>query len=165
MDDIARRIESAYGSLAEPRFDSVAAALDARPYDALMAEVARVFVVEEDTDPDDDHGFVYGLDRAGLRWVLMLSVVGPYAAFARLSDAWDDVLTPASPDLRDEERWLLDVLSRAGLRALTRAELEDPIDLRLFSVGPGEVRVFHALFTDSPGLPWDRETLRRLGIL
>ncbi|GAA2621448.1 hypothetical protein SMC26_17460 [Actinomadura fulvescens] len=165
MDEISRRIEDTYGSLAEPNFGSVAAGLEARPYDRLAEEIGTVFKVAEDVDPDDDHGFMYSLERGGRRWVLVLSLVGPYAAFARVSNAWDTLLTRTSPDLSDEERWLVEKVSQAGLQLLTQEELERPIDLRLFNVEPGSVRVFHALFTDSPGLPWDKETLRRLGLI
>ncbi|MFG1998035.1 hypothetical protein ACGFNU_02670 [Spirillospora sp. NPDC048911] len=165
MDEILRRIEDTYGSLTEPNFSSVAAGLESRPYDRLAEEIGTVFKVAEDVDPDDDHGFMYGLERGGRRWVLWLSLVGPYAAFARVSNAWDTILTQATPDLSDEERWLVHKVSQAGLKPLTQDELERPIDLRLFNVEWGSTKVFHALFTDSPGLPWDKETLRRLGLI
>jgi hypothetical protein len=91
--------------------------------------------------------------------------VGPYAAFARVSNAWDTILTKATPGLSDEERRLADKVSQAGLKLLTQEELERPIALQLFNVDRASARVFHALFTDSPGLPWDKETLRRLGLI
>ncbi|MFI0448132.1 hypothetical protein [Actinomadura sp. 6N118] len=165
MDEILRRIESAYGSLSEPHFGFIASGLEARPYAPLMEEVGQVFQVEDDTDPDDDHGFMYGLDREGRRWVLTISLVGPYAAFARLGKSWDTILTATVPGLLEEERWLINKLSSAGLKLLTREEMEQPVNLNLFNADPGTVRVYQALFTDTSILPWDKETLQRLGLI
>jgi hypothetical protein len=75
------------------------------------------------------------------------------------------VLTEATADLTDDERWVLYRLRQAGVHALSQAELEERVDLPLYNTQPGDVRVYHALFRDIPGLPWDKDTLRRLGLL
>jgi hypothetical protein len=158
-------IENKYGSLDEPDFGFIAEGLDERPYAALVEDIGKEFELEESTDPDDDHGFHYALRRGGRAWALNLSLVGPYAVLARSSQAWDEILTPATADLSAEERTLVDELIDAGFRLLDRAELERPVPLKLFTVDPDEVRVYHALFTDTSILPWDKETMRRLGLI
>lgn len=165
MDDILAEITSTYGSLDRPHFGRVTERLDQQPYQQLVKSIASQFEVEETTDPNDDHAFMLALSRGDRSWSLELSVVGPYAVVARVSEAWDKILTQATPDLDEYERWLMYQLTRAGLRPLRQEELERPVELALYNVEPGEVRVYHALFTDIPGLPWDKEELRRLGLI
>lgn len=163
MDDIVRQIERTYGSLGDPDFSFVGAALEERPYDALVEAATAGFAATEDTDEDDDVAFNYLLGRDGDRWALSISMVGPYALFARISQAWDEILTPATTDLAPHEHRVIDVLTGAGLRLLGREELERPVALAL--TGPDDVRIYHALFSDTDGLPWDKVTLRRLGLI
>jgi hypothetical protein len=164
-DEVLDAIVRAYGSLERPNFAQVAERLDQQPYADLVDSVAGQFEVEETTDTNDDHAFVYTLARDDRAWSLALSAVGPYAVFARISDAWDEILTPTSPDLDEYERWLMYQLTRAGLHPLRREDLERPVGLALYNTEPGAVRVYHALFTDTPGLPWDKDELRRLGLI
>ena len=163
MDDIIRQIEHTYGSLSEPKFFFVGKALEERPYDGLIQSIARDFTVVEDTDEDDDLAFNYLLSRGGRRWAMSISMVGPYALLARVSQAWDDILTPGTVDLSADERQVIDRLTDAGLRLLSQDELERPVALDL--TGPDDVRIYHALFTDTDGLPWDKDALRRLGLI
>jgi hypothetical protein len=165
VDDITGAMTATYGSLSEPDFGLVAQRLEQHPYGSLLAALGARFEVEDDTDSNDDHGLSLGLDRDGRSWALLLSVVGPYAAFGRVGQAWDAVLTDRTPDLDDHERWVLHQLRQAGVRALSQEELEQPVGLSLFNTPAGRVLVYHALFSDIPGLPWDREGLRRLGLI
>jgi hypothetical protein len=165
VDEVLDHITRTYGSLERPHFGQVAERLDQQPYADLVASIAGQFEVEETTDPNDDHAFVYVLSRDDRSWSLALSVVGPYAAVARISDAWDEILTPTTPDLDEYERWLMYQLTRAGLRPLSQTELEQPVALSLYNTEPADVRAYHALITDTPGLPWDKEELRRLGLI
>jgi hypothetical protein len=165
VDDILSAMTATYGSLTKPNFRLVAERLEQQLYAELVDGLAGHFAVDDHTDPNDDHGYSLTLSRAGNTWSLLLSVVGPYAAFGRVDKAWDAILTDATPDLTDDERWVLYRLRQSGTRALSQAELEEHVDLPLFNTQPGEVRVYHALFCDIPGLPWDKETLRRLGLL
>ena len=165
MDDIIAAMTATYGSLSEPDFGVVSQRLRQQPYRDLVAALDSRFEVQDDTDSNDDHGLGLVLDRGGRSWALLLSVVGTYAAFGRIGQAWDAVLTDTSPNLHADERWVLHELRQAGVRALSQAELEEHVDLMLFNTQPGDVRVYHALFSDIPGLPWDKEGLRRLGLI
>lgn len=165
MDEILQKIEIAYGSLTDPNFSFISTGLQARPFENLIHEISSVFAIEDDTDQDDDHGFVYTLSKGDQQWTLMLSLVGPYGAFARLDSAWEKILSMTTGDMSDRERWVCETVSRHGIRLLDQAVLEHPVDLKLFNTDPGMVRVYQALFTDTSILPWDRDTLNRLGLL
>lgn len=163
MDDVIRQIERTFESLTDPKFFFVSEMLRARPYDDLVRQVTGDFAVTEDTDEDDDLAFGHLLSRGGRLWAMAISMVGPYALFARITQAWDDILTPSSTGLSKPERRLMSGLTGAGLRLLSREELERPVALNL--TGPSDVRVYHALFSDTDGLPWDKAALRRLGLI
>jgi hypothetical protein len=53
----------------------------------------------------------------------------------------------------------------ANLRLLSRSELERPVALRQHTAKPDNLRICQALFEDTAILPWDLETLRRLGLM
>lgn len=165
MDEVTSAVERTYGSLADPDFAAMARWLQERPHEELTATIGTQFQVAETTDPNNDHAYRYMLGHDGRSWALAISAVRPYAVLARVSDAWDEILTPTAPDLDEYERWLLYRLSAAGLQLLSQAELEQPVGLSLFNVPAGEVRAYHALVEDIPGLPWDKDALRRLGLL
>jgi hypothetical protein len=162
MDEVVRHIEQTYGSLSDPKFFFTQKALAERPYDDLVESISG-FKITDDTDEDDDLAFNYLLTREGHKWAMSISMVGPYALLARVSQAWDEILTESTADLSSDERSLISKLTGAGLRLLSREELERPVALNL--TGPDDVRIYHALFTDTDGLPWDKEALRRLGLI
>jgi len=163
MDEILERIEQTFGSLSDPKFFFVRRALEERPYDDLIESIANDFKVVEDTDEDDDLAFNFLLSRENRKWAMSISMVGPYALLARVSQAWDEILTQSTENLSDHERWLVSKITDFGLQLLRQEELERPVALKL--TGPDDVRVYHALFTDTSGLPWDKEALRRLGLI
>jgi hypothetical protein len=165
MENIVRIIEIRYGSLDDPNFAFIAPAIASRPYDELVNSITRRFEIEEYTDEDCDHGFDYSLSSDGRGWALKLSVVGPFAAFARADKAWDEILTEMTLGLTEQEAWLIHTLRAHGFRLLGQEELERPVPLHLPGRDPGKVRVYHALFTETDGLPWDKDTLRRLGLI
>lgn len=168
MDDILRQIERTYGSLEDPKYFGITDRMRSRPYDSLIEEIGREFEVEDTTDTNTDVGFIYALTRQARSWALALSAVGPYAILARglgTSEAWGEILTPASPDLTPDETWLIRKVGDAGVRLLTREELEYPIPLHILGSDPATVRVYQAAFSNADILPWDTDTLRRLGLI
>lgn len=168
MNEILGQIERAYESLSSPQYFSITRRLAERPYEELMDSVGSEFELVETTDDNDDVAFMYALNRAGRQWALEISAVGAYAVFARtdpVNQAWEDILTPLTPDLSQHEQWLTKKISAAGLKLLGKEELETPVSLHLVGTDPQHVRVYQALFTDTEILPWDKETLRRLGLI
>ncbi len=152
----ARRIAlQKYGSLEEPRFDFVTEALAARPYASLLEELASSLAVEEDTDPNDDVSFGFVLRRADRTWILRLSMVARVAMLLRTRAGALEVVSRASGQAPDaDEGAVLDRLEKHGVRALSREELEVPLPMQLFNVGPEECRVYQAFFSDTDRLPW-----------
>ncbi|MFC4069388.1 hypothetical protein [Actinoplanes subglobosus] len=168
MDDVLRQIERTYTSLADPQFRAINETMGRQPWARLVAEIGLQFTVEDETDDNNDVAFTYVLGDEGREWVLGLSAVGPYALVGRISPDggfWSALLEPSSRDLDGHERWLLRTLEKEGLRLLGRAELEKPVALRLAGMEPGRVRFYQALFTRSDILPWDDQTLGRLGLI
>lgn len=168
MDDVLRQIERTYGSLEDPKYFGISDRMRSRPYEPLIEDICREFEVEDTTDTNTDVGFIYALARQAHSWALALSAVGPYAILARGlagSAAWGEILTPASPDLTPDETRLIRGVSDAGLRLLTREELEHPIPLHILGTDPATVRVYQAAFSNADILPWDTDTLRHLGLI
>jgi hypothetical protein len=166
-DDIMRQIERTYTSLDDPRFFTISEALDNEPFAQLMKTIGTQFTVEDDTDTNTDVAFIYGLEHDGRRWVLGLSVVGPYALLGRLdaNNRWTALIEATTRDQDEYERWLVLALNRQGLRLLGRSALEQRVPLRLSGMNPAHVRAYQALFAQSDILPWDDETLGRLGLI
>jgi hypothetical protein len=168
VDDILKRIEQAYGSFSDPKYFSITRRLEERPYEELANSLGSEFELVETTDDDDDVAFMYALSREGRQWALEISAVAPYAVFARtdpVSQLWKEILTQSAAGLSQHERWLISKVSAAGLRLLQKEELEVPVPLHIAGTDPQHVRVYQALFTDTEILPWDEETLRRLGLI
>ncbi|MGH3800347.1 MAG: hypothetical protein ACRDTD_09495 [Pseudonocardiaceae bacterium] len=147
-----------YGKLDEPDFSFVQEATDSRPYEDVIREVVTTLdlTYEEYSDPNDDVSFEYHLSRDDESWALELSMVGPFAAVARIGDGWDSILVQSDPNLSELERQLLAILRSHNLQILSKEELEQPVPLRLFNTDPGNVRVYQALFSDIDILPWEQ---------
>jgi len=154
---ILSSMQQRYGSLENPRFDFVETAIDDRPYDALVRELDTHFSVEEDTDPNDDVSFGFLLRRDTRRWVLRLSMVGPYAALTRLRGHRVFLVDPDRTDLSDVEQEILGIVQAHGLTPIDQATLTVRVPLRLHNTDPENVRLYQALFTDTDWLPWERQ--------
>ena len=168
MDDLVREIEHTYGSLEDPRYFTITETMQRHPYEELIEEIGREFQVEDTTDENTDVSFIYALERKSESWALAISAVGPYAIFARglpTSEAWGEILQPTSTGLLDHEVRLMRRLSDAGLRLLSKEELEHHIPLHILGRDPAEVRIYQAAFSDAGILPWDTDTLRGLGLI
>lgn len=168
MDDVLRQIEQTYTSVVDPKYFSISEVLERQPYADLVAAIGEQFTVVDDTDENSDVAFIYALSYQARRWALGISAVGPYAVLGRVgqeSPLWTDVVQPTTPGLDEYERWLVMALTRHGLRLLGRRELEQPVSLRVAGMSQDRVRVYQALFTQSDILPWDADTLGRLGLI
>lgn len=128
MPDVIEQIKATYKSLEVPDFAFVRRALDECPYQGVVDAIGSEFGLLEITEEEKDHGFLYAIDKGPRRWAMYLSMVGPYAVFARVArdETWREILTGGTPDLSPDERRMIGRLTSAGLRPLDRAELERP---------------------------------------
>lgn len=110
--------------------------------------------MEEDTDPNDDVSFGYLVTEGDHKWVLRLSMLGPYALFLRL-EASVTVVSGSTTPLSTPEETMLTILAQHGIHVMDMDELLWPVPLHLLNTDPRNVRVYQALFTDSAVLPWE----------
>ena len=153
VESIRTAILSKYGSLTEPRFDFVQAALDADEYRDLVQDLQSSFEIIEDTDPNDDVSFGLLLRGAHGSFVLRLSMIGRYAAFLRIDQHNRSQLVDAAA--APEERRVLEALRQFQIEPLDQATLSVRIPLELSNTTSATCRLYQALFMDTDVLPWE----------
>ena len=149
----------AYKNLDQPNFDFVQSALDAKPYRGLVSALRDFIVVEVTFIDEADVCFSFLLKGRDKVWGLSLSMVGPFGCLSRLSNRLcpQDLLTSRTPGLHLSEGRVIGMLETRGIRLMTAPELSTPINLRSFHGhdGGGSGCLYHALFVDTPRLPWE----------
>ncbi len=156
VDELMSVVLSHYKSLDQPQWSFVREVFDRHPYNELIARLAETFRVVEDTDFNYDVSFGYLLYRNDEGWVLVLSMLGPYAAVLRI-DTQDESgpISMHTEGLTASERSLLETLAVHGIRMLPRDVLEHPVPIKLdLSPLEGTPRLYHTLFRDEYSLPW-----------
>lgn len=149
-------IRSNYKSLQSPDFSFVRDTIAKRPYEKILRQISKHFQVEEDTDPNDDVSFGYVLTKGGERWVLRISMLGPYAVLLRLHQAARiEVMAHRAQVSSSADKELITTLADNSIRLLDRDALLIPVPMRLFNAEPENTRVYQALFTDTDILPWE----------
>ena len=153
LDDLHQRMARAYGSLDEPYFGTIQAAYETRPYAEVERALREHFEVTEDTDFNTDVSVVLIAQGASGRWILYLSLIGPYAAVNRGHEGpWCEVVVP--PGVPGEEADVFAILAAANIAVLPRDVLEMPTELRRDLTDPTSANLFQALFVDLDVLPW-----------
>lgn len=154
LNGIMTQIKNVYGSLETPSFFFVKEAMKTRPYQRIVEQLSENFHLKEDTDPNDDVSFGYVLEQGDRRFLLRLSMVGPYGILYRLNDKADmDLLSPHSAALSGPEKSLLRILRDEGIVLFEQDTLTLPVSIRLYNTEPGQSRLYQALFIDSDVIP------------
>ncbi len=152
---VLRTIEERYGSLSQPSYAFVQEAIAAQPYAQLIDEVSRLADLEETTDANDDVSFRYVLVQRGDAWALDLSMVGPFGLLMRLPrQGPQEVITGRASTESTPEADLVALIERAGVYLLSREMLEREIPLRRPGDEGDVARLYHAVISDEPLLPW-----------
>ena len=120
VEVVNEAIVAAYGSATEPHYGFSLRAYNRRPYQALIDELARDFVLEDSTDLNYEVAFTYAV-RGQEAHYLLLSLVGPFYVLYR---SFAEVETPAKQLDTEEGKAILQVVGRHGLTRL------DPIMLQ-----------------------------------
>lgn len=143
---LTQDVQKAYEDVSAPRRAFVTAAELRQPYQALRADLATVVSeLTDDTDVNCDVCFSYLLASSGLHFV-RLSMVGPYAAVARLeSDGAPEYITPGRGARSEVERDVFRLLESHGLQVLSESQLGTDIGLTLPDVR--QAKVYNALFS------------------
>jgi hypothetical protein len=144
LDEVVQSIRAAYGSLDHPRFDFVADSVRARTYSAMIGQLAQSFSTQDDTDVNTDVSFGCLLASGGERWLLRVSMVGPYAVLVRLGREVGGgvVLSGPTASSSEAEQQLMGTVAASGLRLLDRDLLSRT--------------VYQALFVNTDFPPWQR---------
>ncbi|APU12785.1 MULTISPECIES: hypothetical protein [Actinoalloteichus] len=152
-------ITGAYGGdLSNPDFSFVRNQMETRPYDPAIEQVRALGSVQvaESTDPNYEVCFGYEIVDGGRIWVLELSMLGPFAVFARAGGGqWHRLIYPHDDDLEPVEHAIFAILAAWHIEFPDRVELEKPLDMALAFTDPENVRVYHALFSDEDFVPWE----------
>ena len=158
LDGLYQLIARAYGSLDDPYFGTIQAAYETRPYAEVEHALRERFQVTEDTDFNTDVCVVLIVQGATGRWIVYLSLLGPYAAVNRGHEGpWCEVVV--SPGAPGEEAEVFAILAAANIAVLPRDILEMPTRLRRDLTDPQYANLFQALFVDLEVLPWSRRAV------
>ncbi|GAA2790497.1 hypothetical protein GCM10010441_14540 [Kitasatospora paracochleata] len=149
--ELMARVRDAYGDPARPQRAFARTVERTRPYAPLVAELAALGELTDDTDINCEVCFSYLLE-ADPALVVRLSMVGPYALLGRArADGGLDLVGPDADDSGPVEPEVLRLLARHGLKLLSPAQLTDPVDLALPDVG--RPTVYSALFAPEEETP------------
>ena len=146
-------LESRYGSLASPQFFFVQDALDAGKHEEEKRFFTDKFGAVDDTDPNNDVGLFLVFEKNGETFCVLLSFVGPYAAFLKGDAQNSFCLTDETENLTPDERAILLFLRDKGWHVLSEAQLKQPVEIQLDIDDP---TVYNALFTCTP-MPFERD--------
>ena len=159
VERLRKLVREVYGSLEDPNFGRIISAFGQRIHDPLWLSLEeRGFDVLDVTDSNTDVASWWEVSRCGGKFDVLLSMVGPFALIMGSPTEGEGVtVIECLKDLRESEngKLLAEVLEAASVEILGREVLTAPIELRLTIADPGRVRLFHALFADVYGLPWD----------
>jgi hypothetical protein len=137
-----------YGAGAKRDFTDVLGVFIRKPYEAIREHLRRAVGrdLEDITDPNDETSFGFALDR----YVLRLSMIGPYALLLKREDQ-SDQWTPVERAASELERELIEIARAHGFLVMGREELESIADL--WGDEPA-TSLYHLLFVAEGEMPW-----------
>ncbi|MCC9312499.1 hypothetical protein LN042_36530 [Kitasatospora sp. RB6PN24] len=153
LRELNQRLYEAYGDVDHPRRSFVRTVARQEPYrDAVSELSASSPTLVDDTDVNCDVAFSYIIETPDGPLFLRLSMVGPYAMFARDRDgALGHVIASESDCTSDLERDVVRALLRHGIMLLSEAQLVAPAELNLPDLD--QVSVYSALFAPEEEAP------------
>ena len=149
IESIKADVEQRYGSLANPRYDFVAASLKRQPYEPLIVKIKQFCNVDEQTDSNYDVSFIYHLSCEDSQFLLLLSMVGNYAVVFQIpSKGMNPVVIRKNQNMKSI---LIDkifsILDEYQVIVLDDRITAQPIPFSLSEKG-SECTIFHAIFTE-----------------
>ncbi|WP_405684061.1 hypothetical protein [Streptomyces sp. NBC_00057] len=144
-DVLLQDIQNAYEDIGAPRRAFALTAARRQPYRDLIDALAGIATLTDGTDINCDVCFSYAVESHGLHLV-RLSMVGPYATFARVHACGDvEFIDSREASSSDFQRDVLRLLKARGFHVLSEDQLNATVDLALPEIG--HVKVYNALFS------------------
>jgi len=153
-------ILKSYGSEEVPNFAFVQKRYDKGFYSAVVNDLISNFLVKENTDLNDDICVSLLLRKDTDSWNLLLSLVGKFAVLLRLPQQEESqksiIVAPHSDRnlLIPGEKSILGILKKNNVSLLAKDTLEIRRRFVLHNVDSEDTCLYHILFTDTEGLPW-----------
>ncbi|MGY0464584.1 hypothetical protein ACW14Y_30690 [Kitasatospora sp. cg17-2] len=150
----------AYGDGPRPNFAFVNECYDRNPYAEQIRRMSEIAGVEECTNLDDDVCFRLEVDGGRRRkWIVLLSMVGPFAMVIQVDKVGsffsDLVSTPLVASTDQVAAALLEILRDGGFHVLSA---EESTTNAPFMIPPDEEPedgpLYRILFSDATELPW-----------
>ncbi len=151
--EVIRSLQQFFGSFEQPNYHEVERKYRKQPYREPIAHLRERLRVTETTDLNDDVCVALCLESEEACFAVMLSLVGPYVVLARVRDGKWSFLSMASHLATDEEQFIWDVLSDAGLSIVPEPLARQTISFQLVNAESSTCTVYEALFSET-GIPW-----------
>lgn len=137
-----------FGAGARRDFGEILGVFVRRPYEDVIDDLRRRVTgdIEDITDPNDETSFGYTFDR----YVLRLSMVGPFAVLLRREDD-TNWWCPVNSAEGDFERDLVECVSSHGFVLMNTRDLEAQADV--WGDEP-PIALYRLLFVSEGELPW-----------
>ncbi|NVO32355.1 hypothetical protein [Hymenobacter lapidiphilus] len=120
LEVVNEAIVAAYGSATEPHYGFSLRAFNRRPYQAIVDELSRDFILEDLTDLNYEVAFSYEV-RGQEQHNLRLSLVGKFCVLYR---SFSEIETSAKQLDTEEAKAILQLVERHGLTRLDPAMLQ-----------------------------------------
>ncbi len=103
MEKIIIDLIAKYRSLRNPDYSFVSRVYQAEIYKKVIESLSGFFEIQDMTDINDDVSFVYVISSTETEWILMLSMVGRYAALFRKDPVMEYVYFDETTKKQEEE--------------------------------------------------------------
>ncbi|MBI5361196.1 MAG: hypothetical protein HZA48_11520 [Planctomycetes bacterium] len=155
IDEIMQNIKAKYGSLEEPRFDFV---LSERNRGNVIFQLQAFcsengYSIQNLSYGDDEMCFSYWITLGNIRYILELSMIGPYVFLIKHDEKENKftLITTSLDAINEFEKKLVELLK--DLVLMDKEILLAPVKLKLFVTAPERTMIYHALFSDNDIIP------------
>ena len=160
--DIVKKIHDdilkSYGSLESPDFSFVKNIKTCSILESICSLLKEEGLnIKEVTDINEDVSFVFIIYFEKVpKFVLQKSFVGDYLCWQRITSERKNTIISSLVECETEiEKKIFSILDGFSFNILNKEILELPIEVKFFLSDYASTCLYHALFSDMDGLPWD----------
>jgi hypothetical protein len=145
-------LEGRYKNLRTPDYSFVLDELEKKPYQKLIDDICKRFLVKEDTDENYDVSFGYLLSFAPAGdCLLRVSMVAPFAFFARINERGSTSKPIIRECTHDEaDLAVIEIIESHGISLLDAKTLEALVP----DAGKESKPLYQWMFVDEENPPW-----------